>query len=296
MTREGTPQISMSNLVPIKPSIPLSRTAILPDKPVALNDLVRAPAVPTPMAPVVVPDLPIARTVNATLPPEVLTSRKVIKKRSSIQTVTVAAGQTFAMAAYGNRWQLLAAPAPISIRYDPTAGFSTYAPGLGIMIDVEAEFGQLEIQNTYSLPITVTLFFGWDDQSAFVAPALPATVVEGLILVTAALQTFGTTNAVASLWFNGSNGTTAYSAPLGHFYFRTGFFYGYSFLNGSTGLGPLTPNANNVYIGKTRFAFDTIVPGNWVRYDAPPGEFLDLGLISFNGSAGTDGLYFDLTI
>jgi hypothetical protein len=171
----------MPGLIPILPRRQPKPLPVLEDKPQGLEDLVTAPPTPRPHAPVLVEPLPIARTTNATQPNSVRSAQGSTRKRSEIVTLVLEPGQTFPMAAFGNRFQLLSSPIPIPIRYDETAGFSTYSPGLGIMVVTESEFRQLEFQNPLTEnAITVQVFFGWDEQAAYITPCFPAQVAEGL--------------------------------------------------------------------------------------------------------------------
>jgi hypothetical protein len=282
----------MRNLVPIAQPAPANRTAILPDKPVQLASLVAAPPVPTPAPPVVVPALPIATTTNATFPPSVTTSPLVQQKRSGIVTATIPALTTFTMQAYGNRFQLLKAPCPVPIRYESSSGFATYPPGFGIMIDTQSAFTQLELQNTLNVSITVTVFFGWDDQSAFITPTFPAQNVEGLALIPG-----GGTGLPFQL--------IALTTITGHYYFKRGFFYGLTAVANSSGQAANVNNQANINIGRAADVRlgglatinnmpDIITPGGWVEYDAPEGQMFDLASFWVIGTSG-DNIFYVLT-
>lgn len=219
--------------------------------------------------------LPIAQTDNKTQSVQVKTAGSTTRKRSQIVTFTILAGATFPMAAFGNKWQLLAAPCPVPIRYDMTAGFSTYVPGLGLTIATEADFDRLEFQNPLSVTATFTVFFGWDDLVAYITPTFPVTPVEG--------------------WTACTNGASVPLSPYTlPFYFRKGFFYGIK--NLTAGNAPVA-NAQVVYIGKTTFLPDIVQPGGWIEYEASSGQLWNFANFNAYGTGGesSDGIFWSLT-
>lgn len=281
----------MSYLVPIAPRSMPNKTAILPDMPVAQRDLVSAPPAPCPQPPVLVSPLPIARTTNATQPVSVRTAAGAPRKQSQIVTLVIPAGGTFPMAAFGNKFMLVASPIPIPIRYDPTGTFSTYSAGMGITVDVSNSFTQLEFQNPQTIvPITIQVFFGWDDFASFLQPNVTAYVAEG------SANIFQPNQATQLI-----SGLGVYVAP---YTFRRGFFYGVTSLpNSNNTIANPVLNKGNVYIGinanlqlnkGTTYMPDTITPGNWIEYDAPPGLYLDLSTIWITGTQAGDNVYFRL--
>jgi hypothetical protein len=289
----------MSPPIPIKPVLPTPPVLpAVPDIKKSLVSLVTAPPEPdsAPLRALVATTpapLPIAQTSNATFDPVVRTARSILGKRSSIQTVTIPAGATFPMAAYGSQWQLLNAPCPIPVRYDMTAGFSTYVSGLGVVIQSLSDFTQLEFQNPLNYPITITVSFGWDGLEGYVQPNFPAITIEGFFLFSGGSQNFGA-QIGSILIVNGvivNNGASGIA--LGNVYFRNGFFYGYQ--AGIFILPPATANANAAYIGRTANLIDQIPKGGWVQYQPPAGQFFNLANFYCKGTSSNDGVWFSLT-
>lgn len=259
--------------------------AVQPDIPRPLSSLV--PALPSDAAPD--SELGVARNTNQEQSPIVQASGTIKRKRSLIYTVVINAGATYPLSIYGNKFQLIQSPCPLPIRYDPSASFSVYGVGIGVEMDTEAAFTILEIQNPLKFPITVIIGFGWDNHKSYIAPAYRVPVFEGYAAFAGGVaQNFGTANA--TLFQDGVQVLT--NVPIGHLYFRYGFFYGWQ-VPLAAGTKP-TANAATAVMGATGFLIDPIPQGGWTQYSAPAGELWDLFNFNFLGTAGTDGVFFRL--
>ncbi len=249
----------------------------------------RVPALPSTAAPE--PDLGVAKTTNQTQSPIIQASGTTKRKRSQIHTIVIKSGTTYNVSIYGNKFQVIQSRLARcrSIRYDPSASFSVYGVGVGVEMDTEAAFTILEIQNPLTFPITVIIGFGWDNHKSYIAPAYRVPVFEGYAAFAGGVaQTFATANA--TLFQDGVQVLTG--VPIGHLYFRYGFFYGYQ-VPLATGTNP-TANAAAANIGATGFLLDALPQGGWTQYSAPAGELWDLFNFNFLGTAGTDGVVFRL--
>jgi len=140
---------------------------------------------------------------------------------------------------------------------------------LGLTIVPGTAFSQLEFQNPLQIPITIWVWFGWDKLNAFVAPLFPVTPLESGAVMTGAPLFLSAT-------------------PI---YFRRGYFWGYSFAGAAA--FPVN-NAANACIGKAGNLTDIVQPGQWVLYDAPPGQLYNLANVIALGNAG-DALFFSLS-
>jgi len=86
-----------------------------------------------PAAPVAVPapapapaPVAIATTDNSVIPPRQASGAATLSKRSQITSLVIPAGGLLSIGASGDGFQLISSPCPLPIRYDSTAGWSTY--------------------------------------------------------------------------------------------------------------------------------------------------------------------------
>jgi hypothetical protein len=215
--------------------------------------------------------LGLARTDNSTESIPQRAARGPLSRNSHIESLTIAAGATYPLGYSGTIFQLLAAPCPVSVRYDPDAGFATYLPGMGIQVTQERPFTVLELKNPQTVAITITIFVGWEIPAMFGFGALALnTPQEG---------------------FTAMITGTAVQLSTASVYFRNGFFYGYQ---SAPTLKAPTNNAASINIGKTTNLSDLVTTGSWVNYAAPAGFWFNLASFYALGQTG-DGIFYSLT-
>lgn len=166
-----------------KPAVPLQKTAV-----------VVPPSNGGFTPPPVAPRSNTVNTQGAALPDK--------KNRTSLFiNASIAAGETKSFAATGTQFYVLVTSAPINIR--PSKGsFNSYNVGQGLDLDESNAFSALEVQNTTTNPIAVSIFVGFD---SFIDNTL---ILNNASNPAVALPTAPIPNVAATININDISGTS----------------------------------------------------------------------------------------